>query len=183
LTTDSWSASQNEAIRTGPKVYVLLLKQDDPRKCTASKLARLRLATPLHRFRQVPRGALVLDPTASKVLLRSDAPASLSYGLVGVDCSWEKADRIFETRIPGQGRHLPTLLASNPVNYGKLHKLSSVEALSASLHIMGFKDKAATLLAPFKWGSTFLTLNHEPLETYSSINTPEAMLAAEAQYF
>jgi pre-rRNA-processing protein TSR3 len=183
LTADPWSDSQNAAVRTGPKVYVLLLKQDDPRKCTASRLARLRLATPLHRFRQIPRGALVLDPTAPRVLLRNDAQASLSCGLVGVDCSWEKADRIFEIRIPGQGRHLPTLLASNPVNYGKQHKLSSVEALAASLHIMGFKEKAAILLAPFKWGNTFWTLNHEPLKTYSSIDSPEAMLAAEAQYF
>jgi pre-rRNA-processing protein TSR3 len=164
-------------------VYVLLLKQDDPQKCTASKLVRLKLATPLHRLRQIPRRSLVLDPSASRVLAPSDAQAGLSYGVVAVDCSWKKADTVFAIRMPGQGRRLPTLLAANPVNYGKSHKLSSVEALAASLHIMGFREMAARLLAPFKWGVTFLTLNHEPLEAYSSVNSAEEMPDAEAQFF
>jgi pre-rRNA-processing protein TSR3 len=179
----SGSTLQDESGVNKPKVYVLLLKQDDPRKCTASKLVRLKLATPLHRLRQVPRRSLVLDPTASRVLLRSDTAACMSYGIVVVDCSWEKADRVFAIRMPGQGRRLPTLLAANPVNYGKPHKLSSVEALAASLYIMGFREEAAKLLAPFKWGGTFLTLNHQPLEAYSSVDTPDEMFHAEAQFF
>lgn len=166
-----------------PRVYVLLLKQDDPLKCTASKLVRFRLATPLHRVRQVPRWSLVLNPSATRMLTPSDAPAGVNFGIVAVDCSWEKADRVFAIRLPGQGRCLPALLAANPVNYGKLRKLSSVEALAASLHIMGFREMAAKLLAPFKWGGTFLTLNQQPLDVYASVGTPEAMLDAETQFF
>jgi pre-rRNA-processing protein TSR3 len=174
---------QNDPEAGQPRIYVLLLRQDDPLKCTASKLVRFRLATPLHKVRQVPRRSLVLDPSATRMLTPSDARAGVNYGIVAVDCSWEKADRVFAIRLPGQGRCLPTLLAANPVNYGKLRKLSSVEALAASLHIMGFREMAAKLLAPFKWGGTFLTLNQQPLDVYSSVGTSEEMLDAETQFF
>ena len=83
----------------------------------------------------------------------------------------------------GTGRRLPTLLASNPVNYAKLHKLSSVEALAAALYIMGFKNYAGRILASFKWGETFLTLNREPLEDYSKVETAAEISRAEAQFF
>ena len=146
-----------------PRVYVLLLRQDDPLKCTASKLARLKLATAMHKVRQIPRRSLVLDPSASHLLVPSDRPTTSTYGIVAIDCSWEKADEVFGIHLPGEGRCLPTLLAANPVNYGKPRKLSSVEALAASLYIMGFKETAAKLLASFKWGGTFLTLNQQPL--------------------
>jgi pre-rRNA-processing protein TSR3 len=78
---------------------------------------------------------------------------------------------------------LPTLLAANPTNYAKPHKLSSVEALAASLYIVGFKNEATKLLSLFKWGETFLTLNAQPLEAYSLATNPEAMQLAESQYF
>jgi len=48
---------------------------------------------------------------------------------------------------------------------------------------MGFKGIAAKLLAPFKWGGTFLTLNQQPLDAYSLVETPEAMLNAETEFF
>jgi pre-rRNA-processing protein TSR3 len=86
-------------------------------------------------------------------------------------------------RLPGEGRKLPTLLAANPVNYAKPHKLSSVEALAAALSIMGFRDRAVRLLSLFKWGETFLTLNSEPLESYSLADSLRAMSDTEAQFF
>jgi pre-rRNA-processing protein TSR3 len=105
------------------------------------------------------------------------------YGLVAVDCSWERAQDVFGTRLLGTGRRLPALLASNPINYAKLHKLSSVEALAAALYILGFKGDAGRMLGSFKWGETFLTLNHEPLECYSQVETAEGMSRAEAEFF
>jgi pre-rRNA-processing protein TSR3 len=81
------------------------------------------------------------------------------------------------------GERLPTLLASNPVNYAKPHKLSSIEALAAGLYIMGFSERASQLLSLFKWGPTFLTLNHEPLEAYSMASSDEEMIKAEAEFF
>lgn len=166
-----------------PRVYVLLLRQDDPRKCTAAKLVKLGFATPLFRSGQIPRRALVMDPFAAQTLLPSDKELAEHYGLVAIDCSWERADRAFDKRFPGIGRQLPTLLASNPVNYSKPNKLSSLEALSAALYILGFKELASNLLNIFKWGNTFLTLNHEPLEAYSKAGNFEEMSEAQASFF
>jgi len=166
-----------------PRVFVLLLKQDDPRKCTAAKIARQRLASPLFRVRQIPRRAIVLNPFASKTLLPFDRGQVFGGGLVVVDCSWEKVQGAFAIRSPGEPRKLPTLLAANPVNYAKPHKLSSVEALAASLVITGFRESAIRLLGLFKWGETFLTLNDQPLQAYSSVDTLTEMLEAESQFF
>ncbi len=164
-------------------MYVLLMKQDDPRKCTAAKLARMGFAKPLFRIAQIPRRSLLLNPFSPMVVLPKDRSLVEDYGLVSVDCSWEKADSAFPPRLPGVGRHLPTLLASNPTNFAKPHKLSSLEALAAALYLTGFVNQARRLLSLFKWGETFLTLNREPLESYSTANTLAEMTAVEAEYF
>jgi pre-rRNA-processing protein TSR3 len=117
------------------------------------------------------------------MLLPSDRILAERYGLVAVDCSWDRARDVFGTKLLGTGRRLPALLASNPVNYAKLHKLSSAEAFAGALYILGFKDDARRLLASFKWGETFFTLNNEPLESYSEAETTEDMSQAEAQFF
>ena len=166
-----------------PRTYVLLLRQDDPRKCTAAKLARFGYSIPLYRVRQIPRKSLVLSPFASQCLLPRDRAEAVQHGLVAIDCSWEKVRVAFSARLPGFGRRLPTLLASNPVNYAKPHKLSSVEALAAGLRIMGFSEKASQLLSLFKWGQTLLTLNAEPFEAYSSATSEEEMVKTEAEFF
>jgi pre-rRNA-processing protein TSR3 len=159
------------------------MKQDDPRKCTAAKLTKMRLAKPLFRARQIPARALVLDPFATEILLPRHRTLVERYGLVAIDCSWEKTDTVFGEHFRGLGRRLPTLLASNPVNYAKPNKLSSLEALAAGLYVLDFKELAAKLLSVFKWGSTFLTLNHEPLESYSKVETEQQMSEAEASFF
>jgi pre-rRNA-processing protein TSR3 len=166
-----------------PRVYVLLLKQDDPRKCTAAKLARLGLARRLYRIGQIPRKALILDPFAANILLPRDRILAEQYGLVAIDCSWERAYTAFIKRFPGFGRRLPTLLASNPVNYATPNKLSSLEAIAAGLYIMNFQTHASHLLNAFKWGGTFLTLNREPLESYSKVKTMEEMAEAQESFF
>jgi len=167
----------------GPKLFVLLLKQDDPRKCTSVKMAKFGLARPLHRLGQVPRRAITLNPYASRILLRGDGQVAELFGLVAVDCSWERADEVFERKLPGEQRKLPTLLAANPVNYAKPHRLSSLEALAAALYILSFRDRAKELLSLFKWGTQFLTLNHDPLEEYSTARSEREMLEAEQQFF
>ena len=166
-----------------PQIYVLQLRQDDPRKCTAAKLVRFNLAKPLYKIRQIPRRALALNPFARAYLLNKDRTQALTHGLVAIDCSWEKAQVAFFDQLPGRNVKLPTLLASNPVNYAKPHKLSSLEALAASLHIMGFQEKANELLSTFKWGPNFLSLNREPLEAYGLASNEQELINAEAQYF
>jgi len=86
-------------------------------------------------------------------------------------------------KLPGLGRRLPTLLAANPTNYAKPHKLSSVEALAAALYIVGFKNEATKLLSLFKWGEAFASLNAEPLDAYSLATSTEAIEVVESQFF
>ena len=79
-----------------------------------------------------------------------------------------------------QPRSLPFLLAANPGNYGKAFKLSTLEAFSASLYIMGEKLQAENILKIYTWGEQFLNLNREPLEEYSLASTSKEVV--EKQY-
>ena len=164
------------------KLYSLLLKQDDPRKCTSAKLSKFGILKPIYRSRQIPRYAILLDPGAEVGFSHLDSNI-LDAGLVVVDCSWNRIIESFARRFPGQHRRLPFLLAANPVNYGHLSILSSAEALAAALYIGGFEDQAKLVLSKFKWGPTFLTLNHDPLEDYKEAKNEQEISQLEKAYF
>lgn len=159
------------------------MEQDDPRKCTSSKLVRYNLAKGIHSISQIPRRSIVLNPIAKKTLLPSDREHFLHGGLVAIDCSWNKAKNVLKSNYPGLNRRLPLLLAGNPVSYAKLERLSSVEALAASLIITGFKDQCKEVLDLFKWGCTFFTLNQNPLEDYSKVKDIRELNEIERSYF
>ena len=148
------------------KLQVLMFYQDDPKKCTAAKIVKFGLA---QCIKKINSKGLVLDPFSEKTLLPKDK--SLISSIVGIDCSWNLADQAFSKKFNGIKRKLPPLLAGNPVNYSKLNKLTTVEALSASLYIMGFKKDALELLDKFKWGHTFYELNQNLLEDYSKMTS------------
>ena len=138
--------------------------QDDPKKCTAAKMIKFGLA---QSIKKIGKGGLVLDPFTDETLLPADA--SLVRSIVGVDCSWNHANQTFLKKFNGIARKLPPLLAGNPVNYSKLNKLTTVEALSAALFILGFSKQALLLLDKFKWGHTFYDLNEHLLAEYSKL--------------
>jgi len=139
-----------------------MLKQDDPKKCTAAKLVKFGLAKPI---KQTTSRTLVLDPFSRKILLKSDK--KLVSSITGIDCSWNLTDVVFNKTFSGISRKLPPLLAGNPVNYSKLNKLTTVEALAAAVCIMGDFTLASLILDKFKWGHTFYTLNEKLLKDYS----------------
>jgi len=143
-----------------------MLKQDDPKKCTAAKLVKFGLATGIHK---TSTKTLVLDPFAEKTLLKKDK--KLINSVTGIDCSWNLADKTFVKKFTGIRRKLPPLLAGNPVNYSKLNKLTTVEAISAALYILGYSDLSLKILDKFKWGHTFFDLNKELLNEYSKIDS------------
>ena len=172
-----------EVDTVSPRVFVYIMKQDDPKKCTSAKLVRLGLAKPLRSRSLIPRRAIVLNPSAPTVLLPSDREHIQQGGLVAIDCSWNNADEIFNMRFPGLNRSLPCLLAANPVSYGRPGRLSSMEALAASLMITHFIDEGRKLLGIFKWGQTFLTLNHDPIMDYGKANTLAEIFETENSYF
>ena len=76
------------------KLLVYMLKQDDPKKCTAAKLAHFKIA---YAVRRIPRNSLVLNPYAEVSLCNSDK--TLSDSITAIDCSWEElmehSDKIF----------------------------------------------------------------------------------------
>jgi len=153
------------------KLFALMEHEDDPKKCTAAKAVRFGLVKEVKDIRRIPRGAVVLDPEAEKALSREDAEAASRLGVVVLDCSWNKLSRFPKIKSGLRHRGLPFLLAANPTNFGKPQKLSSAEALAASLFILGEPARAERLMGLFKWGGTFIDINRELLDAYSAANT------------
>ena len=88
----------------------------------------------------------------------------------------------FSQKFNGIKRKLPPLFAGNPVNYSKLNKLTTVEALSGSLFILGFKEQGLELLNKFKWGHTFHELNQNLFDDYSKAESEEQIQIILSDY-
>jgi pre-rRNA-processing protein TSR3 len=148
------------------RIVVYDAGQCDPRRCTARRLGRFGKVELVHSLRELPRGAVLLDPRAERALSREDGEAAERRGLVALDCSWKRLGELSFPRglIP---RALPYLVAANPTHYGRPTTLSTAEALSAALFILGHREEAREMLRPFKWGPSFLELNLRRLEEYA----------------
>jgi pre-rRNA-processing protein TSR3 len=172
----------SKLMNANPRLYVYMMGQDDPKKCSARRLAKLKLAIPIYRRSQVPKGALVLDPYAEKLLTPFDREIALKNGIVVVDCSWKNVETVFSS--PREfGRRLPILLPANPINYARAGMLSSLEAFSGTLYILGFKGESQDLLRIFKWAPHFLELNKDPLEAYAEAKDEEQLITLMKEFF
>ncbi len=167
---------------TIPRVFTYEMRQDDPAKCTSAKMRRMGLAKNISRDR-ISNRSLVLNPASQTLLQNSDRTTALSGGIVVIDCSWARAQEVFDVRFKGVQRKLPALLAGNPTNYAIIGSLSSLEAVAACLYITGFMDRALKFLTIYKWGQTFLTLNKEVLDDYSKAGSSEEVREIELSYF
>jgi pre-rRNA-processing protein TSR3 len=125
----------------------------------------------------------VLNPYAQQPIFPGDRSTIRSYGVIAIDCSWAKVQNVFSTKFSSINLRLPLLLAANPINYGHLQKLSTAEALAATLYITGFQNEAQELMNYFKWGHTFIELNHEPLEEYRLTVGRDEIKPVEEAYF
>jgi len=164
-------------------VLIYHAKQCAPKVCTAAKLKKFGLAKVFYTPGKIPRDSIVLSPFSEKVLSKEDR-AHLKSGLVALDCSWKHATEVFDCiKKPLQRRALPFLVAANPVNYGKVSKLSTVEALASALYILGEAEHAKSLLSKFKWGPGFVDLNKDLLESYSKAMTEKEIIAVQDEYF
>ena len=169
-------------------VHAIWLAQDDPKKNTAVRLSR-RGDIKLHeKFNKLPRRGIILEPLCGKVLGPEDHGLLLEQGgsLVGLDCSWahieDSVSQVMKnTKL--QGRMLPLLLAANPVNWGKPGKMTTAEALSASLYLIGKEEQARKLLSAFRWGEQFFVLNKDPLEAYSTAKTSKELVELQFEFF
>jgi pre-rRNA-processing protein TSR3 len=167
------------------RVYVFDAEQCDPKRCSARRLAKFDLVESVGRLGQLPKKAILLDPFTKRALSPADAAQASSRGVVLLDCSWAHAEGTFKNakriaRLTSRG--LPFLLAANPVNYGKPHRLSSLEAAAAALAILGDTDHAHRLAAATNWGTTFMQLNAEPLEEYAGAENSTEVVSIQDAY-
>ena len=162
------------------RLYAYDARACDPRKCTARKLARMGLVELTNEVRGLPRGCVLLDPTSEKAISREDERQASRKGLAALDLSWKHPD--FPDVKFVDARALPYLLAANPINYGKPFRLSTAEALAASLFIMGHQEHCAEVLSKFKWGPGFLLLNEEPLKLYAEARNSGEVVMAQSEF-
>jgi pre-rRNA-processing protein TSR3 len=164
-------------------LFVYHTDDDDPKKCSAKKMNKFGLAEIEKKFGKLPKKAVVLSPFSKKSISKQDRERVEKFGLIAVDCSWKNAEKIFEKISSSRvSRSLPFLVAANPVNYGKVLKLSTLEAFSAALYIMGFINQAKSILTIYKWGPHFLELNREPLEDYREAETSSEVIIRMRSY-
>ncbi|MGI0093867.1 MAG: DUF367 family protein [Nitrosotalea sp.] len=159
------------------QIQVLMFEQDDPSKCTAAKLVKFGIAK---RIKHLSGKDMILNPFAKEFVLKTDR--DLTKSLTAIDCSWELAQNMFLKRFVGLSRKLPPLLAGNPVNYSKVGKLTTAEAIAGALYVMDYKDVADSILDKFKWGHTFLDLNQYLLQDYLGAKTTEDIVKISQEY-
>ncbi len=161
---------ENDAEKQVPKFSLRLTiyhaAQCDPRKCTGLRLKRRGFARVVTRTRFLPKRAIILNPFAEIAFSPADRQRIEQFGLVALDCSWEHAQKVLSGHVKGTSRGLPVLIAGNPVNFGKLTKLSTAEAIAAAFFIAGFRKESEELLSIFTWGHTFFELNSVALDNY-----------------
>ena len=158
-------------------IHILMFNQDDPKKCTAAKLVRFGLAKKITSIRSK---TALLHPFSERTLLNSEKTTFNS--ITAVACSWNKAEEMFQKKYSGIPRKLPPLLAGNPVNYSKINKLTTVEALASAAFILGNEELCSYLLAKFNWGHTFLELNENLLKDYQNAQSEDDVNSIITEY-
>ena len=119
------------------RLFVYHANEDDPKKCSAKKMAKFGFVKLEKNIRKLPKDCILLNPFAKKSISKEDLSAAKKHGILAVDCSWKNAETSFEYLIKkNRSRALPFVLAANPVNYGKPFKLSTLEAFATSLYIL-----------------------------------------------
>ena len=149
------------------RIYIIMAHEDDPRKCTAARMVRFGEAKAAS-IRRVPRGAIILDPSSEKSVSAEDREVAHMYGLLALDCSWNRLTEFPRIRAGLRHRALPFVVPTNPTNFGKAQKLSTAEAFAATLYILGEREQAERIMARFKWGPSFIPMNKEALDLYAA---------------
>ncbi|MGA2386754.1 MAG: DUF367 family protein [Candidatus Bathyarchaeia archaeon] len=160
--------SENQKPAFPVRITIYHAAQDDPKKNTALRLKRRGFARIVSKVRFLPKRAIVLNPFGEIAFSPADRERLSQFGLAALDCSWEHAQKVMGKHVKGTSRCLPILIAGNPVNFGKLTKLTTAEAIAAALYIAGFKKESEELLSIFTWGHTFFELNGMLLDNYAS---------------
>lgn len=177
---DIQSNSVSETKRIYSRLFYVYLRQDDPKKSTMKKIERYGFVRKID-LKSAMR-TVVLSPYSSSYLTKGDLELIGKFGLTVIDGSWNRIDGLKELNFR-RGRKLPPLVAANPVNFGKVGKLSSVEAMAAALYITGFQEEAKEILSKFHWGETFITTNSNLLSEYEECKDSDCIEEVQRAYF
>ena len=165
------------------KLFAYHASEDDPKKCSARKLAKFGYVKLETNIRKTPRDTVLLNPFSKKSLSPEDINIALKNGVLSVDCSWKNAENSFEyLDKKNYSRALPFVVAVNPVNYGKAFKLTTLEAFAAALYILDKIDLAKKILSLYKWSPHFLKMNKEPLERYRKAKNSKEIIKIMSDY-
>ncbi len=164
-------------------LFVYHANEDDPKKCSAKKMQKFGMVKLETSMKKVPQKTILLNPFAKKALSKEDEQIALQRGILALDCSWKTAETSFQVLDEkNHSRALPFVVATNPVNYGKPFKLTTLEAFAAALYILGYKEQAEELVTLYKWGPHFLEFNKQPLKEYSAAKTSKEVIEIMKQY-
>ncbi|KAJ3071169.1 Solute carrier 26 [Podochytrium sp. JEL0797] len=153
----------------------------DPKRCSGKKMVRQGTVKQLRVGGQRFKG-IVLTPKGSQFVSPADHDIIMEHGICVVDCSWARTAEVPFSKIKSpHERILPHMIATNPVNYGKISKLNCVEAFAAAFAMVGEVDLAARTLEGFTWGHAFLDVNKEVLQGYSLVKTVEGGPGGDAE--
>ncbi len=168
---------------TAIKVYLVDFKQCNPKKCSGQRLFRLHKTHQdwgiiVKKTAKIPRHTIILDPRSDTYLSQADKERIIKKGITILDCSWNKLQETLPKPL-FTARVLPFLIAANAINYGRPYKLSSAEALIASLYIIGEISKAQAIQKSFT--GNFISLNHYFLEIYTKAKNSQDIKQFERQ--
>jgi len=137
--------------------------------------------------RDAPRRGILLNPHAGQLQGPEDNRLLNQGGsIVALDCSWKAIESALDKvsrHSMLEGRTLPVLLAANPVSWGKPGRLTTAEALCASVIISGRWEQGRRIIAPFPFGGEFLSLNASPLEAYCNARSNADLADMQWEFF
>lgn len=155
----------------------------DPKKCSGHRMVKYKSV--LSRPVSSPFYGILLSPIGKKILSKKDKNKVLSSGIGLIDCSWNKINDFDFKKVKCNlylHRVLPTLIASNTINYGKPYKLNCVEAMAAALYILGFEEEAKNVFSGFSYGDEFFRLNKKALEEYAKCENEKEIKEVQKKY-
>eukprot|EP00928_Gymnodinium_smaydae_P045357 TRINITY_DN3024_c0_g2_i1.p1 TRINITY_DN3024_c0_g2~~TRINITY_DN3024_c0_g2_i1.p1 ORF type:complete len:477 (+),score=166.55 TRINITY_DN3024_c0_g2_i1:103-1533(+) len=179
--SDGEEANSPDGDNKRVRLVLFEFSQNDPKVDSGSRMTRRGLAKALRPTASFQ--GIILSPQSKTPVSAQDRQVLLSYGLAGINCSWNRLDELPWGKLRRQGQHriLPHLLAANAINYGRPMKLNTAEAMAATLLIAGLDEDARALLREFRWGDEFLKINMAEFAAYAAQTDAAGVRRREAE--